>query len=383
MALHNCKRFDDASASFDQANALRPDYAQAHHNRGAVLQDLQRLDDAIRAYGRAIALHPDGAESYVNQSYCYLQMGRFEDGWPLHEWRRKLQIPVGHRSFRQPLWLGTEDISNRTLFVHWEQGFGDTVQFCRYGTLLRAKGAKVVMSVQDPLYWLLMQMSREIEIVKQSEVPASFDCHCPMMTLPFALGTTLTTIPSQSRYIFSDERLRRIWEGRLPLKTKPRIGIAWRGSATHKNDRYRSIDLDVLAPRFSPDAHWVSLQQDSEHSDKSSPWPPQLISDAGTWTDFADTAAMIDCLDLVITVDTSVAHLAGAMGKPVFVLLPFNSDWRWLLNRDDSPCYPSTRLFRQKHTESWEEITFRVGEAVSQFIQSAGASPQETASNGE
>lgn len=369
MALHDCKRFDDALASFDQAISLRPDYAQAHHNRGAVLQDLQRLDDAIRAYGRAIALHPDGAESHVNQSYCYLQMGRFEDGWPLHEWRDKIQIPVANRSFPQPLWLGREDIANKTLFVHWEQGFGDTIQFCRYGALLRSKGANVVMSVQAPLYRLLMQMSPEIGIVDQSEVPVHFDYHCPMMTLPFALGTSLTTIPQLPRYIFSDGQLRRIWEARLPAKTKPRVGIAWRGSATHRNDRHRSIDLDAFIPLFATDAHWMSLQFDRGHSDESSLWPPQLISYAGEWQDFADIAAVIDCLDLVITVDTSVAHLAGAMGKPVFVLLPFNSDWRWLLARDDSPWYPSARLFRQKHTESWEEIILRVSDAVSQFIQ--------------
>src|SRR5580698_8581348 len=183
MVLHDAKRFDHALASYDKAIALRPDYAEAHHNCGAVLQDLLRLDDAIGAYDKAIKLRPERAESYANQSYCYLQMGRFENGWPLHEWRKRLQTPVGARAFAQPLWLGQEDISNKTLFVHWEQGFGDTIQFCRYGKLLN-------------------QMSPEIGIINQTEVPKSFDYHCPMMSLPLALATTLRTIPAERRYIF-------------------------------------------------------------------------------------------------------------------------------------------------------------------------------------
>jgi tetratricopeptide (TPR) repeat protein len=370
MVMHDAKRFDHALASYDKAIALRPDYAEAHHNRGAVLQDLLRLDDAIGAYDKAIKLRPERAESYANQSYCYLQMGRFENGWPLHEWRKRLQTPVGARAFAQPLWLGQEDISNKTLFVHWEQGFGDTIQFCRYGKLLKAVGTDVVMSVQEPLYQLLTQMSPEIGIINQTEVPKSFDYHCPMMSLPLALATTLTTIPAERRYIFSNERLRQTWDARLPAKTKPRVGVAWRGSATHKNDRHRSLDLDVLAALFSADAHWVSLQYSSGHPEEASFGPLDLVSYAGMWKDFADAAALIDCLDLVITVDTSVAHLAGAMGKPVWILLPFNSDWRWLLHRDDSPWYPSARLFRQKPSESWEHVISRVRAAFLEFIQS-------------
>ncbi len=376
MAQHDLMRFDDALASFDKAIALRDgDYAEAHHNRGAVLQDLQRLDEAIRAYAVAIEQHPDRTESYANQGYCYLQTGRFAEGWRLHEWRRKLPLPVGNRVFLQPLWLGQEDISGKTLFVHWEQGFGDTIQFCRYGRLLSARGVKVIMSVQEPLHRLLKQLSPRIDIVHQSETPVSFDYHCPMMTLPLALDTTPTTIPAEPRYISSDVGLRSTWETRLPAKAKPRIGIAWHGSAAHKNDRNRSVSLNVLAPLFSAEAHWISLQYDGGQSDghgasRDPIWPPDLISYAGPWADFADAAALIDGLDLVITVDTSVAHLAGAMGKPVFVLLPFNSDWRWLLKRDDSPWYPSVRLFRQNQAEHWPDVISRVHQATSQFVQS-------------
>jgi len=368
LVLHDLRHLGDALASFDKAIALRGDYVQAHHNRGAVLQDLLLPEEAIGAYAAAIRLSPDDAdppaESYANQAYCYLQMGRFEDGWRLHEWRKKLPRPIGNRSFTQPLWLGREDLSGKALFVHWEQGFGDTIQFCRYAKLLTSMGAHVTMSVQDPLYRLLSQFRPDLDIIREAEVAEQFDYHCPMMSLPLALRTTLQTIPATQRYISSDPTLRQRWEGRLPAPTRPRIGLAWSGSAAHKNDRNRSVALDLLAPLFSADANWISLQ----YGAGSSPHP-KLQRFAGLLQDFADTAAVIDCLDLVITVDTSVAHLAGAMGKPAFVLLPFNSDWRWLLEHHDSPWYPSIRLFRQRRAESWASVILRVGEAVVKFIE--------------
>jgi tetratricopeptide (TPR) repeat protein len=369
LALHDQRHLEDALASFDEAIALWGDYPQAHHNRGAVLQDLLLPNEAIRAYAAAIRLSPDDAESpsesYANQAYCHLQMGRFEDGWRLHEWRKKLPRPVGDRSFAQPLWLGREDLSNKTLFVHWEQGFGDTLQFCRYGRLLEAMGARVVMSVQDPLYRLLSQLQPQLEILREAEVPQHFDYHCPMMSLPLALQTSLQTIPAAPRYLASDPGLRQGFESRLPARTRPRVGIAWSGSASHKNDRNRSIDPAVLAPLFSVDAQWISLQYEA-----GPPPHPKLQSVSGPWQDFADTAAIVDAMDLVVTVDTSVAHLAGAMGKAALVLLPFNSDWRWLLQRDDSPWYPSLRLSRQNRAESWECVISRVRPLVCELIQS-------------
>ena len=191
MAMHDLKRFDHALASYDKAVSLRPDYAEAHHNRGAVLQDMLRLDDAIGAYDQAMKLRPDRAESYANQSYCYLQMGRLEEGWPRHEWRKKLQPPVGARAFAQPLWLGREDISNRTLFVHWEQGFGDTIQFCRYGKLLKARGINVVMSVQEPLYRLLAQMSPADRGRQSGRSTGAFRLSLPDDVAAARLATTL------------------------------------------------------------------------------------------------------------------------------------------------------------------------------------------------
>jgi tetratricopeptide (TPR) repeat protein len=372
IVLHDLKRLDEALANFDKAIALRPDYADAYNNRGRALQDLKRFDDAIASFDKTIALTPDYAEAYSNQSLCFLQMGRFAQGWRLYEWRKKLEEPFGNRLFSTPLWLGQEDLSDKILFVHWEQGFGDTIQFCRYGKLLKARGAKkAVMSVQEPLYELLRELSPEVEIINHDEVPAAFDWHCPLMSLPLALGTTLQTIPSEPRYIFADERLRTAWNARLPPRAKPRIGIVWRGGTRHRNDHNRSIDLQALTPLFSAEADWISLQK--EPGDRDAPLLHelrQIVCCGEELKNFSDTAAVIDLLDLVITVDTSVAHLAGAMGRQVWILLPYNSDWRWLLDRDDTPWYPTARLFRQDDTRSWENVIARVRDALQDFVQS-------------
>ena len=371
IALQEIRRFDEARAAFDRAIALKPDYAQAYNNRGALLQGMRRLDEALADFDKAISLRADFAEAYCNRSYCLLQMGRFAEGWRLHEWRNKVEQPVARRSFLQPLWLGAENISGATLFVHCEQGLGDTIQFCRYGKLLKARGADVVMSVQEPLHRLLRQAEPGIRIVRQDEVPSAFDFHCPMMSLPLAFGTTLETIPSERRYIASDESQRQAWNARLPPPTKPRIGLVWSGNAKQKNDHNRSVGLPALAPLFSVDAHWIALQKEFRQDDAGPLQErPQIVCFGDELKDLSDTAAVIDLVDLVITVDTGVAHLAGAMGKPTWILLSFNADWRWLLDRDDSPWYPTARLFRQDRLAAWESVVTRVHEALAEFVRS-------------
>ena len=371
IVLRDGGRFDEALVSLDRAIALKPDYAEACNSRGLVLQELKRPQDAIASFVKAIALMPNYAEAYVNQSVSLLQLGRFEQGWPLYEWRKKLEQPFGARSFAQPLWLGRDDLSNRTLFVHWEQGLGDTIQFARFAKLLTARGASVVMSVQEPLYRLLSQMHPGVRVISQDEVPAAFDYHCPMMSLPLALATTLQTIPDEGPYLFADDAMCKAWNARLPAKTRPRIGIAWSGGAKHKNDRQRSIDLSTFASLLSPGVHWISLQNEIRDDDAAALAQLHQIEQCGEQLqDFADTAALIDRLDLIIAVDTSVAHLAGAMGKPVWILLPYNADWRWLLERGDSPWYPTARLFRQDSPRSWSNVMTRVRDAVDEFVRS-------------
>lgn len=369
--LQEQRRFDEALASLDRAIALQPDHAEADNNRGLVLQELKRPDDAIASFAKTIALKPDYAEAYVNQSVSFLQLGRLEQGWPLYEWRKKTEQPFGDRSFAQPLWLGSEDISNRTLFVHWEQGLGDTIQCARFAKLLKARGADVVMSVQEPLYRLFGQMSPDVRVINHDEVPTAFDYHCPLMSLPLALGTTLETIPARVPYLFADGSLRKAWHARLPPKTKPRVGIVWRGGAKHKNDLQRSIDLPTFAPLLSPNVQWISLQNELREDDQAALAQLDHVERCGEQLgDFADTAALIDLLDLVISVDTSVAHLAGAMGKQVWILLPYHADWRWLLDRSDSPWYPTARLFRQDGTRSWGNVITHVRDALDRFVRS-------------
>lgn len=369
--LQELRLFEEALASLDRTIALQPDHAAAYNNRGLVLQELGRLDDAIASFAKTIALKPDYAEAYVNQSVCLLQLGRFEQGWPLYEWRKKTEQPFGNRSFAQPLWLGKDDISNRTVFLHWEQGLGDTIQYARFAKLLKARGAEVVMSVQQPLHRLLAHMDAGVRVIYQDEVPATFDFHCPLMSVPLALGTRPENIPAGEPYLFADETLRDAWRARLRPKTKPRVGMVWSGGPQHKNDRQRSIDLSTFASLLSPDVHWISLQKELRESDVAALAQLAHVERHGEQLhDFADTAALIDHLDLVIAVDTSVAHLAGAMGKPVWILLPYNADWRWLSDRGDSPWYPTARLFRQDSTRSWSAVMTHVRSALDEFVRS-------------
>jgi tetratricopeptide (TPR) repeat protein len=364
VAMQDLQRLDEALAAFDAAIALKPDYAAAHNNRGVVLQDFKRLGEAAAAFEKTIALSGSLTDAHVNLGYCLLLMGRFSEGWPLHERRKKAA------AFWQPLWLGEEDVAGKTVFVHFEQGLGDTIQFCRYAKLLAQRGAKVVMSVQNPLHSLLEQMSPDIAIVRNDRLPAAFDYHCPLLSLPLAFGTTLKTIPSEA-YIFADEQRSKAWEARLPPRTKPRIGLVWAGNAQQKNDRNRSAGLPALAPLLSADAQWISLQKELRAGDADLLGSlPQIARYGEKLGDFSDTAALLDRLDLIVTVDTSVAHLAGAMGKPVWILLAFNADWRYLADRDDCPWYPSARLFRQDKLGAWDNVVARLGAALREYISS-------------
>ena len=360
-ALMDLQRPAEALASYERAIALKSDFAGAYSNRGSALRDLKRPAEALVSYDKAIALNPDYAEAHWNQSLCLLLMGHFEQGWHQFEWRKKLNEPMAVRSYPLPVWLGGENIAGKTLFIYWEQGFGDTIQFCRYAKLVEARGAKVVMSVQQPLCGLLKQISPTIQILRPNEEPRDFDYHCPLLSLPLALGTRLETIPAEQQYIKSDEELRSVWSARLPPKTKPRIGVVWSGNPINKRDHYRSMELQQFLTIFSPDADWICLQKEIREKDFVLLRQFGRIGFFGDdLRDFSDTAALLDLMDLVITIDTSVAHLAGALGKPVWILLPYDPDWRWLLDRNDSPWYPSARLFRQQQIGNWATVTEQV-----------------------
>ncbi len=265
--LQLLKRPDEAATSYDRAIALRPDHAEAYNNRGTALQDMQRSEEALASYDKAIAMRPDYAEAYNNKSLCLLRMGCFDHGWPLYEWRKRRDEPVGARSYRQPVWLGEPDIAGKHVFVHWEQGLGDTLQFCRYANLVEARGAKVVMEVQQPLVRLLKRNFPTVDVIGPHQVQSDFDYHCPLLSLPLALGTEVETIPSQQRYFCADKAQRMQWAARLPAKTRPRIGLAWSGSTIYKNDYSRSTGLETYLPLLGPEAEWICIQKEIRQGD--------------------------------------------------------------------------------------------------------------------
>lgn len=346
--LNDLRRHEEALASCERAIALRPDYAEAYNNRAASLYDLQRNDEALTSYDKAIALKPDDADTHLNRSFVLLCLGRFAEGWREFEWRKKLPEALGARSFPRPLWLGETDIAGKTLLVHYEQGIGDTIHFSRYARYLEARGFHIVFLVQPSLSDLLAQLSPTIRVIGEGELPPAFDYHCPLLSLPFACSTVSETIPSPEPYLTADAQRRAAWQARLGPKTKPRIGIAWSGNPAQANDRNRSMALQTLVPLLTPDADWFALQNDVRDGDRATlQQHPEIAFFGAELRDFGDTAALLELMDLVITVDTAVAHLAGAMGKPVWIMLAYNADWRWLRGRNDSPWYPTARLFRQ------------------------------------
>jgi tetratricopeptide (TPR) repeat protein len=374
LVLRDLNRLAEALASYDRAIELQPNHGAAHGNRGVVLQDLARYDEALASYDRAVALRPDDADENWNQGLCLLLLGQFERGWQQYEWRKRREPPIAIRSYPQPPWLAKENIAGKKLFLYWEQGFGDTIQFSRYAKLAQARGAQVILAVQDSLLALIRKANPDLEVIAQDQTPRTFDYHCPLMSLPLAFDTTLETIPSLPRYLWADDELRGRWEARLPPKTKPRVGIVWSGSLVH-NIHNRSMDLATLLPLLSDEVEWVSLQRDIGENDcELLRREARVVSFGDELKDFSDTAALLDVMDLVITVDTSVAHLAGAMGKQVWIMLPYNADWRWLRHRSDSPWYPSARLFRQPGIGDWADVVVRVKSELRSLID-AGTWP--------
>jgi tetratricopeptide (TPR) repeat protein len=366
-ALLDLNRPDDALASFDRALALKSDYAEALVNRANALRDLNRSPDAIASCDAALALDPDLAEAHWNKGLEQLLLGDFEHGWAEYEWRWK-RAGNAPRDFGVPQWRG-EDVSGQTILLHAEQGFGDTIQFVRYVPMLAARGAKIVLEVPDSLMPLLGAIDGVIAMISRGQSYPQIDLHCPLMSLPLAFGTTLSTIPATVPYLRAPAERVETWRARLPASGKLRVGLVWSGKPTHRNDHNRSIAFERFAPLLSaPDIDFVSLQREVRETDKAA------LQDAAALlrpdlehADFADTAAVIDTLDLVIAVDTAVAHLAGAMAKPLWPLLPFCPDWRWMLDRTNSPWYPDVRLFRQPRIGDWDSVIGRLAEGLASF----------------
>ena len=360
--LADLGRLEEAVQSHDRAIAVRVDYADAWNNRGNVLKDLGRLDAAIGSYDRAIALQPGFVDAIWNKALALLALGDYRAGWPLYEARwKRASFTSPRRAFTQPLWLGQMPVAGKTLLLHAEQGLGDTLQFCRLAPCVAALGARVILEVPVPLTALLACLGDTIEVVAAGTALPPFDAHCPLLSLPLALSANQDLAPAPHPYLRADPARVALWQQRLGPRRGLRVGLCWSGRPAHGNDRNRSLSLSQLLRHLPSDLAYHSLQAVVRDSDQASLRAATSLHDhASHLKSFADTAALVACLDLVISVDTSVAHLAGALGRPVWVLVPQPADWRWMLDRADSPWYPSARLYRQPRRGDWETTLARV-----------------------
>jgi tetratricopeptide (TPR) repeat protein len=391
VVLQALKKEEEAIASFEMAIHLRPDYAKAYNNLGNIFQDLKqferamvyrdkalslqpnfedaiynkasllflqnKLDSAIELFDKVLDSKPNYSNAWWNKSLALLAKGNLEFGWPLFEWRYLAVKGLNKRFFNQPRWTGVESIIDKVILLYSEQGLGDTIQFCRYTKLVSNLGARVILEVPKPLITLLDNLEGVFQLVEQGDDLPAFDYHCPLMSLPLAFETKLESIPAPISYIQSLQFKVTLWQNRLGKKIKPRIGLAWSGNPEHKNDQNRSVSLSEWIPWLPDGYEYISLQKLLSSKDRIIlDENPGIISFADDLNDFVDTAGLVECLDLVITVDTSVAHLSGALGKKTWILLPFTPDWRWMLERNDSPWYPSVKLYRQQVIDDWAGV---------------------------
>ncbi|MBR7800901.1 tetratricopeptide repeat protein [Undibacterium fentianense] len=391
--LHRLQRLDEAKTSYEFALTLDPNNADTHSNLGSVLQGMMRTQDALKCYRQAIALNPHHLEAHSNNGTSYLALndteqalnyfdhairlapnfpevyfykslalllsGDLAQGLSLYETRWHIGDLKGKlNAFPAPLWRG-EPLQGKTIYLYNEQGHGDLIQFARFIESLRNFGAKVLLQIPASLFEVFRSLNGVDQLLVEGEVVPRFDFHCPVMSLAHVLKTELATIPRFDRYLKSDVNRREAWQSILGNKTKPRVGLVWSGRAAHQNDHNRSLRFAMLETLLSPQYEFICLQKEVRELDQIDLDRHGQVRQVAI-RDYADTAALIDLMDLVISVDTSVAHLSGALGKETFLLLPYSPDWRWLLSRDDSPWYPSLRLVRQSASRDWTGVIDRL-----------------------
>jgi len=399
VALRDKGKLDEALDSIRRAIAIEPKYVEAHYNLGGILHEKGDLDGAIVAYQRAIALNPNHvlahnnlgsvlmlkrqphhaaveferaiqldpalADAHFNRALALLLLGDFARGLPEYEWRGRVkpQFMFMRHGCPRPQWDG-RPLDGQRIFLHAEQGFGDTLQFCRYAPLVAQRGGRIIFGCQPQLARLLQNLPGVEQIVTAPPDPVHFEFHCPLLSLPLIFRTEVASIPANIPYVSPNVALVEQWKSRIKSGEQRKIGLALAGSSANEHDQMRSMRLSQFAPLAQiPGVQFYSLQKDKA-SGETSPPPMSLVDFTEDFNDFADTAALIANLDLVITVDTAVAHLAGAMGKPVWVLLPYLPVWQWLLDRADSPWYPTATLFRQNTAGDWETVVDRVAEEL-------------------
>lgn len=367
IALSDQGELEEATQSYHRATALKPNYAAAHNNLGYVLHQLGQQQEAIACYNKAVELKPDFAEAHRNRAEALLLVGDFSRGFVEYEWRWQLYEPQQLPAFQTPLWDGSH-LAGKTILLYAEQGLGDTIQFIRYAPLVQEHGGRVIAVCLPSLVRLLKTVPGIHQVVAldkdvDEKVP-EFDVKAPLMSLPRILRTTLETIPAQIPYLAPPASHNLKLDA--PTGTRLKVGIVWAGNPDNRHNIRRTFGLKPFIPLLkTPGVAFYSLQVGSRSQDLAElPTDIQVQDLSGQLTDFADTAGVVTQLDLIITIDTSVAHLAGALGKPTWVLLPFVPDWRWMLRREDSPWYPTMRLFRQESLGDWSGVMARVALAL-------------------
>ena len=353
----------------------RPGQADAYNNLGVVLQESGRIDEAITAYGKAAELKADLAEAHLNRALLLLLKGDYAAGWAEYEWRWRYKgFETPQRDFTQPQWRG-EDPTGQTILLHAEQGFGDTIQLIRYAPLLARRGARVIVECPVELRALVQRVEGVAEAVVSGDPLPAFDQHVPMLSLPPAFGTTIETVPSAVPYVKADPGKAGTWHWKLaPEEGALRVGLAWAGNPADQGARRGSVALAMLAPLAeAKGVVFYSLQKGGgAEQAQNPPAGMNLVDLTREMKTFDDTAALIANLDLVITVETAVAHLAGAMARPVWTLLPSVPAWRWMLGREDSPWYPTMRLIRQPARGDWDSVVKRVAGELKKRVQGSG-----------
>jgi len=377
-ALYNCGnalfdlgRYEEAIATFDRALAAAPNHTQAWNNRGRALQALNRHADAVASFAKAIEQQKDYADAHANRALSLLTLGDLTRGFAEYEWRwQRSGMRDTRRGYGKPLWLGEYPLARKTILLTAEQGLGDTIQFARYVPLLAKSGARVVLEVPPELKPLLENLAGVASCHARGETLPAYDVHCPLGSLPLALKTEPATIPTDIPYLNADDAHITKWRSRLEALPGKRVALAWAGNVGHANDRNRSIALKLLEPFFALNGiSFLSIQRDLRGDDAAIlARHTDVTSLGGELADMADTAAVLALADLTISVDTSVGHLAGALGRPVWVMLPFAPDWRWTLNGETSPWYPAARLFRQPALGDWPSVLANVRAALARLV---------------
>jgi tetratricopeptide (TPR) repeat protein len=360
--LSRLKRHDDALRSISAALSLRRDSAAFHYNHGNILIEGNNYRDAIAAFEKSVMLDPSFASAHLNEGLCRLLLGDTERGWEKYESRLRLPEYLDlKRDFAKPVWSGDSSLEGKTILIHAEQGFGDTLMACRYVPLVAALGARVVLEVKPELVRLMEGLDGVFALIARGQAVPQFDIHCPIMSLPRAFKTRLETIPGTVPYLRIPKENIDHWRWKLG-DSRFKVGIAWAGNPSFKNDRDRSITLRNILPVCSiPGAAFFSIQKDLRAGDAEILSANPHIAHLGTeLNNFLETAAVMQSLDLIVSSDTSIVNLAGALGRPVWVLLSVNPDWRWLLDRTDSPWYPTARLFRQNKGGDWDSVVAEV-----------------------